>query len=77
MSDFIAASCVGVAQVCVGHPFDTTLTLIQNKINQGISFNRNLAIEEAKGKYIAMIDGDDLALPERLEKQLVFLEKNL
>jgi hypothetical protein len=31
MSDFIAASCVGVAQVCVGHPFDTTLTLIQNK----------------------------------------------
>ena len=31
MSDFIAASCVGVAQVGVGHPFDTTLTLIQNK----------------------------------------------
>ena len=55
---------------------DPRIRLIQNKINQGISFNRNLAIEEAKGKYIAMIDGDDLALPERLEKQLVFLEKN-
>jgi len=55
---------------------DPRIRIIQNKINQGISFNRNLAIEEAKGKYIAMIDGDDLALPKRLEKQLVFLEKN-
>ncbi len=30
MSDFIAAACVGIAQVSVGHPFETTLTLIQN-----------------------------------------------
>ena len=31
MTDFVAASCVGLAQIGVGHPFDTTLTLIQNK----------------------------------------------
>ena len=30
MSDFVAAACVGLAQVSVGHPFETTLTLIQN-----------------------------------------------
>jgi len=31
MTDFVAASCVGLAQIGVGHPFDTSLTLIQNK----------------------------------------------
>lgn len=31
MADFVAASCVGLAQIGVGHPFDTSLTLIQNK----------------------------------------------
>ena len=30
MADFVAASCVGLAQIGVGHPFDTSLTLIQN-----------------------------------------------
>ena len=30
MSDFIAAACVGVAQVSIGHPFDTTKILMQN-----------------------------------------------
>ena len=30
MSDFIAAFCVGVGQVAIGHPFDTTKILIQN-----------------------------------------------
>ena len=30
MSDFIAGACVGIAQVSIGHPFDTTMVLIQN-----------------------------------------------
>jgi hypothetical protein len=30
MSDFIAAACVGVAQISIGHPFDTTKILMQN-----------------------------------------------
>jgi len=55
---------------------DPRIRLIKNDTNQGISYNRNYAINQAKGKYIAMIDGDDLALPERLEKQIEFLEKN-
>lgn len=55
---------------------DPRIRLIQNTSNQGISYNRNLAITEARGKYIAMIDGDDLAHPERIETQVEFLEKN-
>ena len=31
MKDIIAASCIGIGQVLVGHPFDTTKVLIQNK----------------------------------------------
>lgn len=31
MSDFIAGLCVGICQVAIGHPFDTTTVLIQNK----------------------------------------------
>lgn len=30
MSDFIAGACVGLAQVSIGHPFDTTMVLMQN-----------------------------------------------
>ena len=39
MSDFIAGGCVGLAQVSIGHPFDTTMVLIQNnKKWMGIPF---------------------------------------
>jgi glycosyltransferase involved in cell wall biosynthesis len=37
------------------------------------SLNKGLALCE--GKYIARIDADDVALPQRLEKQVEFLEK--
>jgi glycosyltransferase involved in cell wall biosynthesis len=55
---------------------DPRIRLIKNDSNQGISYNRNHALDQAKGKYIAMIDGDDIALPGRLLKQIKFLEKN-
>ena len=37
---------------------------------------RNLAIEKAKGKYIAFLDCDDIWLPEKLEKQVKLLDSN-
>lgn len=37
---------------------------------------RNLAIPKARGKYIAVLDSDDIAYPNRLEKQVDFLERN-
>lgn len=37
---------------------------------------RNVGIREAKGKYIAFVDDDDLWMPNKLEKQVAVLENN-
>lgn len=45
--------------------------------NQGPVAARNNAIQKAKGKYIAIMDSDDIALPTRLEKEAVLLDANV
>lgn len=47
---------------------DNRVKLIRNTHNQGLSVSRNIAIEEARGEYIIMLDGDDLFAPDMLEK---------
>lgn len=42
--------------------------------NQGAAGSRNNAIKVAKGEYIAIMDSDDISLPERLEKEVEFLD---
>ena len=55
---------------------DTRIQLIQNEKNKGLIYTLNKGIELSKGKYIARIDADDICLPERLQKQVNWLEKN-
>ncbi|MDH5561869.1 MAG: glycosyltransferase [Deltaproteobacteria bacterium] len=54
---------------------DRRITII-NKGNEGLVKTLNLGISAAKGKYIARVDADDICLPERLQEQVEFLERN-
>lgn len=55
---------------------DCRIKKFRNKENQGLTVNLNKALKLAEGKYIARIDGDDIAYPRRLEKQVAFMENN-
>jgi len=47
-----------------------------NDENQGIVYSRNLGLKEARGNFIAQFDSDDVALPDKFEKQINYLKKN-
>ncbi|MFR3391530.1 MAG: glycosyltransferase family 2 protein [[Clostridium] scindens] len=55
---------------------DDRIKYIKNEKNSGAAISRNRALREAKGKWIAFLDSDDLWLPEKLERQICFMEKN-
>ena len=55
---------------------DSRIKLIKNPINSGAAVSRNTALREAKGRWIAFLDSDDLWEPTKLEKQFLFMEKN-
>jgi glycosyltransferase involved in cell wall biosynthesis len=43
--------------------------------NRGLPASRNLAVSRAKGKYVALLDADDIWMPEKLEHDISIFEK--
>jgi glycosyltransferase involved in cell wall biosynthesis len=55
---------------------DSRIRIIQNEANLGLAASVNKAIHQAKGVYIARMDADDVAYPQRLQKQVDFLNQH-
>jgi glycosyltransferase involved in cell wall biosynthesis len=55
---------------------DPRIRYVKNEQNIKLIATLNKGLKLAKGKYIARMDADDISLPERLEKQISFLENN-
>ncbi|GIK80180.1 MAG: hypothetical protein BroJett024_12850 [Alphaproteobacteria bacterium] len=56
-------------------PFrDDRIRLLAHETNRGASAARNTGIEAARGRYCAFLDSDDYWLPDKLERQLAFMQ---
>ncbi len=54
---------------------DERIKLIRQPENMGAARARNRGLHEATGRYIAYLDADDLWVPEKLEKEIAFMEE--
>ena len=55
---------------------DSRIKIIKNKTKLGFAESLNIGIKNTKGKYLARVDDDDISVPNRIEKQVEFLESN-
>ena len=55
---------------------DDRIKIFSTGVNSGAASARNKSIEEAKGRWIAFLDSDDLWTPDKLEKQISFMINN-
>jgi glycosyltransferase involved in cell wall biosynthesis len=55
---------------------DERIVIIKNPSNLGLAQSLNIALNHASGNFIARMDSDDIAVENRLETQLKYLEEN-
>lgn len=55
---------------------DPRVRIVQNPQNLGLAASLNRGLDRARGRFIARMDADDVAAPERLERQVAFLRRN-
>ena len=63
-------------EVLAKYLYDERIRYFKNETNSGAAVSRNRALREARGKWIAFLDSDDLWLPEKIEKQVKFMKDN-
>ena len=55
---------------------DSRIRYLHNEVNSGAALTRNKAMRAAQGEWIAFLDSDDLWVPDKLEKQIKFMQEN-
>ena len=55
---------------------DERIRLLKNDNNMGAALSRNRALREAKGRWIAFLDADDIWAPEKLQRQIAYMKEN-
>ena len=55
---------------------DSRIRYIRGNDNRGLAYGLNICIQQARGRYIARMDADDISCAERLEKLYDFLEEH-
>ncbi len=55
---------------------DERIHIFRTPQNAGSGYARNIGIEQAQGRYLAFLDGDDWWYPEKLATQLDFMQRN-
>ena len=65
----------GSTEILKGYAeYDDRIILLHQKNNKGLTCALNNALGHVNGEYVARMDGDDIALPERLSTQMKFME---
>lgn len=72
IDDYSGDDTIKIADDFVSKNFN--IKLLKNDTNLGPAISRNKGIEMAQGDYIAFLDADDLWKPEKLQKQIDFME---
>ena len=60
----------------INHYKDKRIIFFSNETNQGLANSLNNCIAKASGEYVMRIDSDDVCLPERMARQVSFLDSN-
>ena len=62
ISEFVKANC------------ETSIKVVENHPNQGSAKARNVGIAAAEGEYVTFLDDDDLYLPDKIQRQISFMQ---
>lgn len=76
VDDCSTDSTVPLIESFINEHNETRIRVIRNEKNEGAAYSRNRAIREAKGRWIAFLDSDDIWKEKKLERQLEFMQKN-
>lgn len=52
------------------------IRVLKNEKNLGLNITLNKCLQKARGEYIARMDGDDVSMPNRFEKEVEFLDQH-